>query len=106
VRILTILLIVVAWVSACTMPETTVRSGSAPPPSLIVKGAPTGSTLFIDGLAMGPATQFDGNPNVLAVLAGVHKVEVRSGTSVVYSGKAFVSSGETHIVRIVGGAVQ
>jgi hypothetical protein len=37
------------------------------------------------------------------VLEGVHKVEVRVGSSVVYSEKALVSSGETHVVTVVGG---
>jgi len=95
---------VVALLSACTLPETTVRSGSASPPSLIVKGAPAGSTLFVDGLLVGPAPDFNGSPKVLAVLEGVHNVEVRSGAAVVFSEKVFVSKGETHVVRIVGGA--
>jgi len=55
---------------------------------------------------MGPATQFDGNPNVLVVLEGAHKVEVRSGATVVYSEKAFVSNGESHTVTVVGGGTQ
>ncbi len=102
-RIINILMFV-ALISACAMPETTVRSGSASPPGLIVKGAPAGSTLLVDGLVIGPATDFNGNPKVLAVLVGVHNVEVRSGTSVVFSEKVFSSNGETHVVRIVGGA--
>jgi hypothetical protein len=98
------ILMVVALLSACAMPETTVRSGTASPPGLVVKGAPAGSTLFVDGLVIGPATDFNGSPKVLAVLEGVHNVEVRSGTSVVFGEKVFVSTGETHVVRIVGGA--
>jgi hypothetical protein len=91
----------IALLSACSLPQTIVRSGSSPP-GLIVKGAPSGSTLFIDGLAVGSGTDFDGNPKVLTVLEGVHTVEVRSGTSVVYREKAFVASGETHTVTVVG----
>jgi len=102
-RIISFLMVAVL-LSACAMPETTVRSGSASPPGLVVKGAPAGSTLFVDGLVIGPAADFNGSPKVLAVLEGVHNVEVRSGTSVVFSEKVFVSTGETHIVRIVGGA--
>jgi len=99
------ILLLVAVLAACSLPQTTVRSGSAQP-SLVVKGAPAGSTLFVDGLPMGPATQFDGNPNVLVVLEGAHKVEVRSGATVVYSEKAFVSNGESHTVTVVGGGTQ
>jgi hypothetical protein len=89
--------------SGCSLPQTTVRSGSSQP-GLIVKGAPNGSTLFVDGLAIGPASEFDGHPKVLNVLEGVHKVEVRSGTTVIYSEKTFASNGETHTVTVVGGA--
>jgi uncharacterized protein YraI len=99
------IVIVITLLSACSLPQTTVRSGSTQP-GLIVKGAPNGSTLFIDGLPVGPATEYDGNPKVLTVLEGVHKVEVRSGPSVVYSEKAFVNSGETHTVTVVGGGAQ
>jgi uncharacterized protein YraI len=98
-------LVVIAILSGCSLPQTTVRSGSSQP-GLIVSGAPSGSTLFVDGLAIGPANQFDGNPKVLNVLEGVHKVEVRSGPTVIYSEKTFVSNGETHTVTVVGGATQ
>jgi hypothetical protein len=95
-------LIVVALLSACALPQTTVRTGSSAP-GLIVTGAPAGATLYVDGLEMGAASQFDGNPKVLAVLEGAHKVEVRLGPTAVYSEKAFVSNGETHTVKVVAG---
>jgi mannose-6-phosphate isomerase-like protein (cupin superfamily) len=84
------------------MPQTTVRTGMSPP-ALMVAGAPTGSVLFVDGLDMGSATQYDGNPKVLAVLEGTHQVEVRLGSNLVYKEKVFVSSGQSHTVA-VGGA--
>jgi hypothetical protein len=84
------------------LPQTTVRTGSTAP-GLVVAGAPEGATLYVDGLQMGPAKQFDGNPQVLAVLEGSHKVEVRQGATSLYSEKVFVSSGETHTVRVVAG---
>jgi hypothetical protein len=93
----------VVLLAACALPQTSVRTGSAPP-TLIVKGAPIGSILVVDGLAMGAASQFDGNPKTLAVLEGTHQVEVRLGSNVVYKEKAFVSSGESHTVNVTGGA--
>ena len=94
-----------ALISACSLPQTTVRSGSAQP-GLVVKGAPAGSILFVDGLNVGAANDFDGAPKVLSVLEGVHRVEVRQGSTIVYSEKSFVSSGETHTVTVIGGAAQ
>ena len=91
--------------SACALPQTTVRTGSEQP-SLVVKGAPSGADLYVDGLAMGPAAQFDGNPNVLAVLEGVHQVEIRQGNAVIYHDKVFLSSGETHPITLLPGSTQ
>jgi hypothetical protein len=94
--------LVVAILFACALPQTTVKTGSAPP-TLIVKGAPANSILFVDGLAMGNAAQFDGNPKTLAVLEGTHQVEVRLGSTVVYREKAFSSGGESHTVTVTQG---
>lgn len=89
--------------SACALPQTTVRTGSAQP-SLVVTGAPSGAVLYVDGLPMGSAPQYDGRPRTLAVLEGPHQVEVRDGSRALYKGKVFVSSGETHTIAILPGA--
>jgi len=96
-----IALVLVATLAACSMPQTTVRTGF-PAPTLIVTGAPAGSILFVDGLRIGSATQYTGAPNVLAVLEGTHQIEVRLGDTVVYHEKAFVSSGQSHTVAVAG----
>jgi hypothetical protein len=92
----------VLTLSACTLPQTTVRTGAIQP-GLIVTGAPTGAILIVDGLAMGPASQYDGHPKTLAALEGAHQIEVRNGSSDLYNAKVFVSSGETHTIAIVPG---
>lgn len=101
-------LVAVAWLltlSACTLPQTTVRTGSSQA-SLVVTGAPSNAVLYVDGLAMGSARQFDGDPKVLAVLEGVHVVEIRQGSTIVYHEKVFVSSGETHPIALLPVASQ
>jgi hypothetical protein len=95
-----IILIVIAALTGC-MPQTSVRTGMSPP-TLMVTGAPSGSVLVVDGLDMGSAAQYDGNPKVLAVLEGTHQVEVRLGSNVVHREKAFVSSGQSHTVAVSG----
>jgi hypothetical protein len=97
---LLMMMIVIAALTGC-MPQTTVRTGMSPP-TLTVTGAPSGSVLVVDGLNMGSAPQYDGNPKVLAVLEGAHKVEVRLGSNVVYREKTFVSSGQSHTVAVSG----
>ena len=91
--------------SACALPQTTVRTGSTQP-SLVVQGAPSNAVLFVDGLSMGPAQQFDGNPKVLAVLEGVHTLEVHQGSAVIFQEKALFSNGETHPIKLLPGATQ
>jgi hypothetical protein len=98
-------LVAATVLSACSLPQTTVHSGSSQP-NLIVKGAPRGSTLFVDDLQIGPARKYDGNPNVLAVLEGTHRVEIRQGKSVVYSEKTYVGVGETHTVLVIAGTAR
>lgn len=85
---------------ACALPQTTVRTGSAQP-SVIVEGAPTGAVLYVDGLPMGPAGQYDGKPKVLAVLEGVHTLEVHQGSTVIFRDKALLSNGETHPIKLL-----
>jgi hypothetical protein len=100
-KLLTIL--VVLALTGCMLPQTTVRTGTSPS-TLKVTGAPSGSDLFVDGLDMGAAGQYDGNHKVLSVLEGTHQVEVRLGSNVVYKEKAFVSSGQSHVVAVTGAA--
>lgn len=89
--------------TACALPQTTVRTGAAKP-GLTVQGAPYDAILYVDGLSMGPAKQFDGNPSVLAVLEGVHTLEIRQGSAVIFHDKALFSNGETHPIKLLAGA--
>jgi len=100
-RILPVLL--ASLLAACVYPQTTVSTGSKQP-GIVVKGAPAGAVLYVDGLAMGAAQQYDGNPNVLTVLEGVHQVEIRQGANVIYHDKVYVGSGETRALTLLPGA--
>lgn len=91
--------------SACALPQTTVRTGSNQP-SLVVTGAPAGAILFVDGLSMGSAPQYDGRPKTLAVMEGPHQVEIRDGSRDLYSDRVFISNGETHTIAVLPGAAQ
>ena len=99
------LILCLALLAGCTLPQTVVMTGAAAP-SFILKGAPDGAAVYVDGLSRGDAKQFDGNPKVLAVLEGVHTVEVRQGTAVLYVEKVFVSNGESRTVIVATGAAR
>ncbi|HEX9191121.1 MAG TPA: hypothetical protein VF847_03420 [Candidatus Deferrimicrobiaceae bacterium] len=62
--------------AACAMPSTVVRTPDTRP-ALAVEGAPAGATLFLDGVPVGEANRYDGQPNVLLVEPGTHTVKVK-----------------------------
>lgn len=76
---------------SCSMPTTTVRTIDDRP-TLAIKGAPEDATLFVDGLNMGPAIKYNGDPNVLGVESGTHVVRVTTGQTVIYEQRIFVES--------------
>lgn len=63
-------------------------------PTIAFKGAPEGSQVFLDGIAMGPADEFDGR-KVLLVEPGTHVVEVRRNGGVLLSESVFLGEGAT-----------
>jgi len=83
--------------SACALPDTTVKTGS-PRPTLVIKGAPADSTLIVDGLVMGAAVQFNGDPNVLIVEEGVHQIVIKQVGITIHTEKTVISNGESRTI--------
>ncbi len=79
-------------VLGCVGPTTTVRTVDTRP-ALAIQGAPSGTVLYVDGVAVGDPASYDGNPNVLRVEPGTHEVEIRdrSGRSL-FKQRVFVES--------------
>ncbi|MNR90374.1 hypothetical protein D3C72_213580 [compost metagenome] len=96
-------LVLALMLSACALPETAVKTGSLRP-TLIVKGAPVGSILVVDGLVMGQAEQFNGAPNELILEEGLHQVEIKQGSVTVHAEKTVISNGESRTVNVNAGA--
>lgn len=87
--LLTFLLLLVA---ACAMPVTQVRTVE-PNPSILVQGAPVDAILLVDGVNMGAANAYNGQPNALKVIPGTHTVSlVSSNGSTILTQKIFVES--------------
>ncbi len=78
--------------TGCVGPTTTVRTVDTRP-ALAVTGAPGGMVLFVDGIAVGRASDYDGNPNVLRVEPGTHEIDVRDGAGQsIFRQRVFVES--------------
>jgi hypothetical protein len=58
------------------MPSTTVRTTDTRP-SLAFEGAPEGAKVYLDGLLMGEAEKYDGQPGMLVVEPGTHNIVVK-----------------------------
>ncbi len=84
-------LVVVFALCCCTMPTTTVRTVDDRP-TLAFKGAPEGALLYIDGLNMGPAGQYDGETKVLTIEPGTHTVRITVNNEAIYEQRVFVES--------------
>jgi hypothetical protein len=80
-----------ALAAACAGPTTVVRTVDTRP-ALAISGAPVGTVLYVDGVAVGDPARFDGRPNILRVEAGTHEVELRDGARVVFAQRVFVES--------------
>jgi uncharacterized lipoprotein YajG len=85
------LLAIIFTLCSCTMPATTVRTVDDRP-TLAFKGVPEGALLYIDGLNMGSAAQYNGEPNVLTIEPGTHIVRVTFNNEVIYEQRIFVES--------------
>jgi hypothetical protein len=78
--------------TACVGPTTVLKTVDTRP-ALAVTGAPGGTTLFLDGNAVGDPRDYDGNPNVLRVEPGTHALELRNGSgAVIFSQRVFLES--------------
>jgi hypothetical protein len=72
-----LLLLLLFSATACSMPVTQVHTVDTNP-SLIIQGAPEYSVLFGDGIRMGWANDYNGQPNALKIIPGTHIISVVS----------------------------
>lgn len=84
-----VLLVITASLCSCAMPSTSVRTVDDRP-TLAFKNAPANAVLFVDGLNMGPANQFDGDPKTLVVESGTHNVRVTVNQEIIFEQRVFV----------------
>ena len=85
----------------CSYPDAAKIEQKDSRPAIGVSGAPEGATLYVDGLKMGMASQYDGKENVVLVESGKHLIEVKSAAGeVLHSETVFLSSSTTKVLTI------
>jgi hypothetical protein len=96
-----LLVVLAALVQGCAYPEPARIEQKDSRPAIGVSGAPEGAVLFVDGLQMGPAQQYDGKESVLLIESGKHRVEVKSaGGEVLLAETVFLSGSTTKVLHI------
>lgn len=70
-------------------------------PMIAIDGAPHDAELFIDGLRVGKASDFDGRPNVLLIEQGTHLVIIKNKDQVLYQQRIFAES-ELKTIKLAG----
>ena len=90
-----------ALLQGCSYPGAAKIEQKDSRPAIGVSGAPEGATLYVDGLRMGMASQYNGAKNVLLVENGKHLVEVKAADGkVLLSETLFLSGSTTKILTI------
>lgn len=77
--------------SGCSMPSTMVKSVDSRP-SIAIKGASSEAELIIDGLNMGLAKTYNGDPKSLIIEPGTHRVIILESGRVIYEKNIFVEN--------------
>ncbi len=96
-----LIIVSVVLLQGCTYPDAAKIEQKDSRPAIGVSGAPEGAALYVDGLKMGTASQFDGKKNVLLVESGKHLIEVKAADGeVLLSETLFLSSSTTKILNI------
>ncbi len=95
-----LIIVSAALLQGCSYPDAAKIEQKDRRPAIGVSGAPD-AALYVDGLKMGMASQYDGKGNVLLVESGKHLVEVKAADGkVLLSETLFLSNSTTKILNI------
>jgi hypothetical protein len=88
-------------IQGCRYPDPAAIEQTDSRPAIGISGAPLESALYVDGLRMGMATQYDGTEQVLLIESGKHLIEVKSADgTVIHSETVFLSNSATKVLAI------
>ncbi len=90
-----------ATLTACTYPVSQTKVVDDRP-AITISGAPAGSQLVVDGLAMGPADSFASTRQVLKLPSGTHVVRIEQQGRVLHEEKVYLGDGVTRTVTVQG----
>jgi hypothetical protein len=71
-------------------------------PQLIIANAGAETVLLVNGVDVGAAAEYDGNPGTLRLPTGTHVVEVIKGGQTIHRETVFLSGGVIRTVTVPG----
>ena len=85
--------------SGCTYSKTQIKAVDHRP-TIVIQNAPQGSLLYVNGLKIGNAVEYNGKPQSLTIESGAHQVEIRSSSkALIYKETIFVE-GEQKTIKV------
>jgi len=97
---LAVLVFLLVGTVGCNYPESQVRTVDDRP-HITVQDAPIGSILYVDGLQIGPATNYRPKTGTLIIEPGTHQVIVRTNSgSILLKETIFLGGGELKVLKI------
>ena len=95
------LVVLFMLIQGCRYPDPATIEQTDSRPAIGISGAPLESVLYVDGLRMGMASQYDGTEQILLIESGKHLIEVKAtdGT-VIHSETVFLNSSATKILAV------
>ena len=95
------LVLLAILIQGCRYPDPATIEQTDSRPAIGISGATEGSVLYVDGLRMGMAGQYDGTEQVLLIESGKHLIEVKAADgTVILSETVFLSSSATKVLAI------
>jgi len=89
------------FLSACSYPSTQ-TSSTNDEPTLVFEGSSPTAEVFVNGLNVGLASDYDGDPKSLIVPRGTHQLAVKDNGVTLLSQKIFVSDGAVKTFNLTG----
>ncbi|NVK17146.1 MAG: hypothetical protein HWE30_00470 [Methylocystaceae bacterium] len=87
--------------SACSYPHTNTTTVNDEP-TLVFEGTSSTAEVYLNGLNVGLAANYNGEPNSLIVPRGTHQLEIRDNGTIILSEKIFVSDGSVKTISLTG----
>ena len=90
------------FVLGCQMPRTNVQTVDGRP-KVLIRDAPKGALLFVDGNAVGQADTYSGDPTVPLLEPGTHLIEIKAGNALLFSQRLFLGGAELRTITVPRG---